>query len=578
INSLQSGASSLESPRRTKDVTPTSRSSNLDRSSSVRLTVLGRGVALDTVGRLPTLDPATGRFGGPFPPAEGFSFALADALQTLLPGAHDGSVAVTLDSLRLGSAWEHGAGELGEPAIFFLTAAGGPDIAAIELPVVQDQGAAERRGSSYLDAVPLDPSTVGGVGGGFRLRARLELELPGEFYAGGWGAGCHAAAPGFAATGSRGCEYNGPRWFDGPSPQRNETVAHPQGSHPPNAVAPGPMAGLSNAGSLAGVTTLQVPQAYATAEAGYRVVEGVLGGAVRAADFNLWWGADGAIDSVIDVTHHVPVPFDSLELGGTWGVLNQAASAAPGSPDQRPKVLTSLDFMCVEPLRTWAAVQAGYPCAADRFTLSRTARPGSIAIWDQAAERARTAAVRPGPGFGLYLAGTLTMVELAAGLPEPGAVWSLRSYVGAISGGVGAAGDRGPYVFAPQRRPLTAVGVQLELQYTASAVVRPATGADLSRVHTVPDPYYVTNGFERATESKVIEFVNLPADCIIRIYSSSGVLLSALEHHSGTGGGSERWNVLNRNNQVAASGVYFYHVESGDARRVGRFVVVNFAQ
>jgi hypothetical protein len=24
--------------------------------------------------------------------------------------------------------------------------------------------------------------------------------------------------------------------------------------------------------------------------------------------------------------------------------------------------------------------------------------------------------------------------------------------------------------------------------------------------------------------------------------------------------------------------VYFYHVESGDARRVGRFVVVNFAQ
>ena len=26
------------------------------------------------------------------------------------------------------------------------------------------------------------------------------------------------------------------------------------------------------------------------------------------------------------------------------------------------------------------------------------------------------------------------------------------------------------------------------------------------------------------------------------------------------------WNVRNRNNQVVASGVYFYHVESGDAR------------
>ena len=54
--------------------------------------------------------------------------------------------------------------------------------------------------------------------------------------------------------------------------------------------------------------------------------------------------------------------------------------------------------------------------------------------------------------------------------------------------------------------------------------------------------------------------------------------MSLLEHHSSTYGGSERWNVLNRNNQVVASGVYFYHLEAGDARRVGRFVVVNFAQ
>jgi len=93
----------------------------------------------------------------------------------------------------------------------------------------------------------------------------------------------------------------------------------------------------------------------------------------------------------------------------------------------------------------------------------------------------------------------------------------------------------------------------------------------------VPDPYYVTNQFERTTEAKVIQFVNLPADCIIRIYSSSGVLVTLLEHHSTMDGGSERWNVLNRNNQVVASGVYFYHVEAGDARRVGRFLVVSFA-
>jgi hypothetical protein len=105
-----------------------------------------------------------------------------------------------------------------------------------------------------------------------------------------------------------------------------------------------------------------------------------------------------------------------------------------------------------------------------------------------------------------------------------------------------------------------------------------ATEADLNRVHTVPDPYYVTNAFERTTQGKVIRFVNLPAQAIIRIYSSSGILVALLEHRSETFGGAATWNVLNRNNHVVASGVYFYHIESGGARRVGRMTVVNFAE
>ncbi|HVD33600.1 MAG TPA: hypothetical protein VNC19_08500, partial [Gemmatimonadales bacterium] len=93
-----------------------------------------------------------------------------------------------------------------------------------------------------------------------------------------------------------------------------------------------------------------------------------------------------------------------------------------------------------------------------------------------------------------------------------------------------------------------------------------------------PDPYYVTSQFEQTTDTKIIKFVNLPVDCIIRIYSSSGVLVSLVEHHSTTFGGAEDWNVRNRNNQIVASGVYFFHIEAGGARRVGRFTVVNFAQ
>jgi hypothetical protein len=273
------------------------------------------------------------------------------------------------------------------------------------------------------------------------------------------------------------------------------------------------------------------------------------------------------------------VPFDSLELAAGWGVLNQSATTGPESFDHRPDVLTAMDFTCVEPLRSSAAVQASYGCAvAEPYRLSRVAVPGPIAIWDQSTANALTAPARPGPGFALYLAGNLTLFELEAGLPLAGAVWSLRTYVGAIAGGHGAAGDRGPYVFHPQPRPLTAIGAELRLTYRATNRLAPATRNDLSRVHTVPDPYYVTSAFETATEAKVIWFVNLPADCIIRIYSSSGILVTLLEHHSNQFGGSTSWNVLSRNSQVVASGVYFYHIEAGDARRVGRFTVVNFAQ
>ena len=105
-----------------------------------------------------------------------------------------------------------------------------------------------------------------------------------------------------------------------------------------------------------------------------------------------------------------------------------------------------------------------------------------------------------------------------------------------------------------------------------------ASNLDLTNIHTVPDPYYVTNEYEVDYTAKVIKFVNLPLQATIRIYSSSGVLVRVLNYEASENGGMLDWNVRNRNNQVVASGVYFYHVESGDARHIGRMTIVNFAK
>ena len=165
-------------------------------------------------------------------------------------------------------------------------------------------------------------------------------------------------------------------------------------------------------------------------------------------------------------------------------------------------------------------------------------------------------------------------------LPAAGTVWTLRGYTGGgLIGGQGSAGDEGPYQYNDVRpRPFTAVGAEVRLLFDATNTQVNPVSANLDNVHTVPDPYYVTSEFEQTTDNKVIKFVNLPSAATIRIYSSSGVLVDIIEHNSITSEGSATWNVQNRNNQVVASGVYFYHIEAGDARRVGRFTVVNFAQ
>ena len=67
--------------------------------------------------------------------------------------------------------------------------------------------------------------------------------------------------------------------------------------------------------------------------------EWTLSGAARAADFNVYWGTGGLVDSVIDVTHDVIVPF-SPNIGGRWGILTTASHRRQAAFDARTTVLT----------------------------------------------------------------------------------------------------------------------------------------------------------------------------------------------------------------------------------------------
>jgi hypothetical protein len=562
INSFQSGPASIESPRNTKPIIPVAPATNLQSAATLTASVEGRGVAVPTTG-VPTIDPATGEFSGKSPAADGATPSFVGQFaQTIFSG--QGAFTATLIGVGLGDARN------GVPVNFtYQTTSSAGTLDTVSLSVLQPLDLTDVSASSPPVPAATADATLSarfGVPAGYVQSGQVTQAIDGYQTYVAYGRGCFADVLFGDASD---CQFNGPRWFQGP----NETKANPNSG---NVAGTGDATDNNNAGELPGVLTIQHPMSYVQMDGGYRRVEATLAGAARAADFQVYWGAAGKVDSVVDITHNVIVPFIADSIGAGWGFLNQAGATGTGSADGKPTVLTLLDFGCIPPLNDPNRnVDQELGCTATTpYKLSDTAVPGAVAIYGGLESGGATAPTRPNPGFGMWLSGYIFMFELAPAstVPAPGTVWTMRSYAGYINGSPGS------FSFTPQTRNFAALGADLKMSFDATNTLIAAKKNDLSRVHTVPDPYYVTNQFEQTTDSKIIKFVNLPADAIVRIYSSSGVLVSVLEHHSDAFGGEQDWNVRNRNNQVVASGVYFYHIEAGDARRVGRFTVVNFAQ
>jgi len=101
----------------------------------------------------------------------------------------------------------------------------------------------------------------------------------------------------------------------------------------------------------------------------------------------------------------------------------------------------------------------------------------------------------------------------------------------------------------------------------------------LGTVHVVPNPFVVRSGFSGTTSTGgdaggKIGFYNLPKHCTIRVISYSGQLVQTIVHESELY--STEYMQVTRNNQVMASGVYFYVVETPDGTRTsGRFVIIH---
>ncbi|MCH8070035.1 MAG: hypothetical protein IID16_12335 [Candidatus Marinimicrobia bacterium] len=104
----------------------------------------------------------------------------------------------------------------------------------------------------------------------------------------------------------------------------------------------------------------------------------------------------------------------------------------------------------------------------------------------------------------------------------------------------------------------------------------------MNNIYTVPNPYIAASSLEQRIISQEvgrgerrIDFVNLPQECIISIFTSSGRLVKRIEHSSTIDKGRTSWDLTTVDGLEVAHGIYFYHVDAkGIGEKIGKLAII----
>ncbi len=103
----------------------------------------------------------------------------------------------------------------------------------------------------------------------------------------------------------------------------------------------------------------------------------------------------------------------------------------------------------------------------------------------------------------------------------------------------------------------------------------------LGKIDVVPNPYIGAASWEKRNLNSTgrgerkIDFINLPAECTVRIYTVTGQLIKTLYKNSTYLDGSLSWNLVTDDGMDAAYGVYIYHVDAPNVgEHIGKFALI----
>ncbi|SVA55593.1 uncharacterized protein METZ01_LOCUS108447, partial [marine metagenome] len=115
----------------------------------------------------------------------------------------------------------------------------------------------------------------------------------------------------------------------------------------------------------------------------------------------------------------------------------------------------------------------------------------------------------------------------------------------------------------------------------ASTIDKEAAKNQLDEIAVVPNPYVVAASWEprhiyqSGRGPRKLDFIHLPSQCTIKIFTLAGYLVDTIEHNSLNEDGSESWDLLSKDGLEIAFGVYLYHISAeGIGETTGKFALV----
>ncbi|MHB1050292.1 MAG: fibronectin type III domain-containing protein [Bacteroidota bacterium] len=124
-------------------------------------------------------------------------------------------------------------------------------------------------------------------------------------------------------------------------------------------------------------------------------------------------------------------------------------------------------------------------------------------------------------------------------------------------------------------------GDYFEIKSHAARMDNSKAAGQLKNISVVPNPYVVAAKWERRSlyqsgrGDRKIDFINLPAECTIKIFTVAGALVKTIEKFPSATNGAASWDLISDDGMEVAYGLYIYHVKAPNiGEHIGKFAVI----